>query len=78
MRYRPRHSLTYRGTSLMEKRTPSRTIMGPGAYMGTSPVRKHLALEDPAVGLCLETLGGPRGVGVLLWARNPCRPPVES
>ena len=26
------------------------------------------------VGLCLGSYGGPRGVGVFLWARYPCTP----
>jgi len=26
----------------------------------------------PTVGLCLGPYGGPRGVGVFLWAKYPC------
>ena len=43
----------------------------------TSPVRKHSPWE-PTVGLCLGSKGGPRGVGVFLWARYPCRTLVGS
>ena len=30
------------------------------------------ALEDPTVGLCLGSWGGPRGLGAFLWARYSC------
>ena len=33
--------------------------------------------QDPTVGLCLGSQGGPRGVGVFLWGRYPCHAGLE-
>ena len=41
------------------------------AYRGTSLIRTPPP-QDPTVGLCLDSWGGPRRVGVFLRARYPC------
>ena len=43
--------------------------------MEWTPVLLSKALLEtlnPTVGLCIGSEGGPRGVGVFLWARYPC------
>jgi hypothetical protein len=32
---------------------------------------------DPTVGRCLGFLGGPRGLGIFLWARYLCTPAAQ-
>ena len=44
----------------------------PGA--GVPRSQENALPWDPTVGLCLGSSGGPRGVGVLLWARYHCSP----
>ena len=39
---------------------------------GAPPLQENATLEDPTVGLCLESSGGPRVLGVFSWARYPC------
>ena len=39
-------------------------------FRGTSLIRKRTS-QDPTVGLCLGSKGGPRGGGDFLWARYP-------
>ena len=48
------------------------TIQGYLTYKETHPS------EDPTVGLCLGSLGGPRGVGVFVSARYPCTGPMKA
>ena len=51
------------------------TFAGKSTYMGTSLIRKRNPFgppSDPTIGLCLGSLGGPRGLGVSSWARYPC------
>ena len=49
----------------------TRTTKTMFACRGTSLTREAPPW-DPAVGLRRGSQGGPRGVGVFLWARNPC------
>ena len=39
---------------------------------GVPHLQENAPPQDPTVGLCLGSQGGPRGLGFLLWARYPC------
>jgi len=43
------------------------------AFTGEPHLQENATPEDPTVGLYLGSYGGPWGVGVFTWARNPCR-----
>ena len=57
------------GSSNVQKRKEQVSVT---LYRGTSPTRKR-NLSDPTVGLCQGSGGGPRGMGVFLWAKTLCR-----
>ena len=54
---------------------PPRTPPPVGSFRtGVPDLRENAPPEDPTVGLCLGSYGGPGGVGVFLWAKYPCTP----
>ena len=49
-------------------------------YMGTGVphLHDHAPHQDPAVGLCLGSYGGPRALGAFLWAGCPYTPRIRK
>ena len=62
------------------------TSLAPGISSGNEPrtlqgylaYKKNATRNDPSVGPCLGSYGGPRGGVVILWARYPCTDAVKT